>query len=253
MTDPPKPRPPSGPRSLTAGPDAGPEAPFPIRLSGRVIKGFGRGSKEVTSPFPSIPPYSLVLKLRHHTDARRPNSQLGIPTANIPTETLEASGHGGLQSGVYFGWVGLEYPPPTSSADSSTSSDAAPTPSPYAVTHSVASGPASTYPAVLSLGYNLFYGNSVRSLEVHVLAAFPADFYGARLKVCVLGFVRPEYDYDGVEALVKDIWTDVDVAARSLAREGYKGYRGEGWLVEWGDVPEVKGDGKGGGGGEGER
>jgi len=30
-----------------AGPERGPEAPFPIELRGPVIKGFGRGSKEV--------------------------------------------------------------------------------------------------------------------------------------------------------------------------------------------------------------
>ena len=38
---------PDGPRDPIAGPDSGPESPFPIRLSGPVIKGFGRGSKEV--------------------------------------------------------------------------------------------------------------------------------------------------------------------------------------------------------------
>jgi riboflavin kinase len=38
---------PDGPRSPIAGPDAGPESPFPIKLGGKVIKGFGRGSKEV--------------------------------------------------------------------------------------------------------------------------------------------------------------------------------------------------------------
>jgi hypothetical protein len=38
---------PDGPRDPTAGPDSGPEAPFPLRLDGKVIKGFGRGSKEV--------------------------------------------------------------------------------------------------------------------------------------------------------------------------------------------------------------
>jgi hypothetical protein len=38
---------PSNPRPPVTGPDSGPEAPFPIRLSGPVIKGFGRGSKEV--------------------------------------------------------------------------------------------------------------------------------------------------------------------------------------------------------------
>lgn len=34
-------------RDKTAGPDSGPEPPFPIRLNGRIVKGFGRGSKEV--------------------------------------------------------------------------------------------------------------------------------------------------------------------------------------------------------------
>lgn len=38
---------PDGPRDPTAGPDSGPEAPFPLRLDGKVIRGFGRGSKEV--------------------------------------------------------------------------------------------------------------------------------------------------------------------------------------------------------------
>ena len=38
---------PDGPRDDFAGPDTGPESPFPIRMSGPVIKGFGRGSKEV--------------------------------------------------------------------------------------------------------------------------------------------------------------------------------------------------------------
>lgn len=35
-------------RDLFAGPDSGPEPPFPIKLQGPVIKGFGRGSKEVS-------------------------------------------------------------------------------------------------------------------------------------------------------------------------------------------------------------
>ena len=39
---------PDGPRDPTAGPDHGPESPFPLRLNGKVIKGFGRGSGEVS-------------------------------------------------------------------------------------------------------------------------------------------------------------------------------------------------------------
>jgi hypothetical protein len=38
---------PDGPRDPIAGPDDGPASPFPIKLGGKVIKGFGRGSKEV--------------------------------------------------------------------------------------------------------------------------------------------------------------------------------------------------------------
>jgi hypothetical protein len=38
---------PDKPRDPVAGPDAGPESPYPVRLSGPVIKGFGRGSKDV--------------------------------------------------------------------------------------------------------------------------------------------------------------------------------------------------------------
>jgi hypothetical protein len=37
-----------GEREPLAGPDSGPEPPFPLRLDGKVIKGFGRGSKEVS-------------------------------------------------------------------------------------------------------------------------------------------------------------------------------------------------------------
>jgi hypothetical protein len=40
---------PNGARDLYAGPENGPEEPFPIKLSGPVIKGFGRGSREVSS------------------------------------------------------------------------------------------------------------------------------------------------------------------------------------------------------------
>lgn len=58
---------PDGPRDPVAGPDAGPEPPFPIKLFGPVIRGFGRGSKEVrkTSPI-----YSKSLLSR----SKRPRS-----------------------------------------------------------------------------------------------------------------------------------------------------------------------------------
>lgn len=41
---------PDGPRDSIVGPDNGPEPPFPLKLNGEVVKGFGRGSKEVSGP-----------------------------------------------------------------------------------------------------------------------------------------------------------------------------------------------------------
>jgi hypothetical protein len=45
---PPKIKRPDGPRETIIGPDSGPEKPFPLRMGGKVVSGFGRGSKEVS-------------------------------------------------------------------------------------------------------------------------------------------------------------------------------------------------------------
>ncbi|SLM39963.1 riboflavin kinase [Lasallia pustulata] len=73
---------PNGPRPSVTGPDSGPEPPFPLKLNGKVVKGFGRGSKE-----------------------------LGIPTANIPVAGLAVGGHEDVENGVYYGWAGLNVGP----------------------------------------------------------------------------------------------------------------------------------------------
>ncbi|KAJ9605258.1 riboflavin kinase [Cladophialophora chaetospira] len=171
---------PDGPRDPFAGPEAGPEAPYPIKLFGPVIKGFGRGSKE-----------------------------LGIPTANIPSEGL--SSYPDLPSGVYYGFVGLSLSP---SPDTSSTS-------------------VQTLPAVLSIGYNPFYKNTVRSVEIHILHDFTHDFYGAALNLLMLGYIRPEYDYVSLEALVEDIKIDCDVARRSLERTAYTKFKDEGEWSQW--------------------
>ncbi|KAK8190488.1 uncharacterized protein BKA78DRAFT_252442 [Phyllosticta capitalensis] len=197
--------PPSGPRDPIAGPDV-PEAPFPLYLSGKVIKGFGRGSKE-----------------------------LGIPTANIPIEGLSVGGHSDLESGVYYGWAGLDFHD-SSNSSSSTGGDNVPA----APSHSDPNGAASTpndghhvYPMAMSIGWNPFYKNTVRSVEVHIMHDFPRDFYGSHLNLVVLGFIRPEYDYVSKEALIDDIRTDIDVAHRSLARPAYAALKKDPYLFDF--------------------
>ncbi|KAL1955364.1 hypothetical protein VTO42DRAFT_8646 [Malbranchea cinnamomea] len=191
---------PDGPRDPIAGPDSGPEPPFPIRLSGPVIKGFGRGSKE-----------------------------LGIPTANIPADGLSA--YPDLQSGVYYGVAALD------PARFNHGPDGAP--------RTKTPARATIFPCVLSIGYNPFYKNTVRSVEIHILPHlsptsppstsdgrpkfhhFP-DFYGTPLNLLILGHIRPEYDYVSLEALVEDIRIDCEVAKASLAREAYAVYMDNG-------------------------
>jgi len=96
---------------------------------------------------------------------------------------------------------------------------------------------------VMSVGWNPYYRNTVRSVEVHLMHSFARDFYGAHLRLVVLGFIRPEYDYVDVESLVKDIRTDIEVTERSLGREPYRAVKEEGWLVGEGGEEEDRGEG----------
>lgn len=72
------------------------------------------------------------------------------------------------------------------------------------------------------------------SQEVHILTPQPFihDFYGAHMNLLILGFIRPELDYESVEALVMDIKLDIEVSKRSLEREAYKAFAEEPWLLD---------------------
>lgn len=61
------------------------------------------------------------------------------------------------------------------------------------------------------------------------------------MNLLILGFIRPEYDYVSKESLIDDIRTDMRVAERSLQREAYARFRGEAYLLRFGE-----GEGHGG-------
>ncbi|KAK0629172.1 hypothetical protein B0T17DRAFT_589072 [Bombardia bombarda] len=166
-------------RPLIIGAPTGPEPPYPLPMEGKVIAGFGRGSKE-----------------------------LGIPTANIPVDEFSPQKQWitDIDSGVYFGWAALRLPPSH----------------PDHVSSSPSSSGFTIYPMVMSIGYNPFYKNTVRSAEVHVLHRFAADFYGVDMRLLLTGYIRQEKDYAGLEALIADINFDCEVAKRSLDRPAWK-------------------------------
>jgi len=179
-------------------------------------------------------------------------------------------GHESVESGVYFGWAGV-------GVEGGLNREGEEGKGREEEDEEEMGG---VWPMVMSIGWNPFYGNTVRSVvspfppapywstssfdikfpvrktsrtriskpathstltprtphhqEVHILHTFPQDFYGARMNLLILGFIRPEYDYVSKESLIEDIRVDIEVARRSLERETYAKFKNDGYLVEFG-------------------
>lgn len=89
------------------------------------------------------------------------------------------------------------------------------------------------FPMVMSIGWNPYYKNSARSVEVHLLHEFGEDFYGCPMNLDVLGFIREEYDYVDKESLIKDIKIDIEVTRRCLKRKAYAVFREDAYLLDF--------------------
>ncbi|XP_017953488.1 putative riboflavin kinase [Drosophila navojoa] len=127
---------------------------LPIYVSGEIVRGFGRGSKE-----------------------------LGIPTANFSLDVVKSLPES-LQTGVYYGWAKVN--------DSEV------------------------YKMVLSVGWNPFYNNKEKSLETHIMHKFDCDLYGRTLKICIVGYLRPEQNFKSLDDLIKAIKSDIEKATTLL-------------------------------------
>lgn len=190
-----------------------PQPPFPVEEHNvTVIAGFGRGSAE-----------------------------LGIPTANISTKEVKQVTQ--LDPGVYFGWVKLH------KKQDATHSDIKERESGKQVEYSYGLGLEEgkdlevVLPTVMSIGWNPFYGNKEKAIELHIVHQFPKDFYGATVCFNVLGYIRPELNYTTkgmlhffvlhacglltayTEALIKDIQTDIEIGVQTLNTPQYQKYK----------------------------
>lgn len=94
---------------------------------------------------------------------KRGSKELGIPTANLNMEELGSKGDD-LQPGIYYGWAYLN---------------------------------GNKYQCVASIGWNPFYHNSKKTIEAHLLAKLE-DFYGKRLKLDILGYLRAETNFNSL-------------------------------------------------------
>lgn len=78
---------------------------------------------------------------------------------------------------------------------------------------------------VLSIGLNPFYQNDSKTVELHIIHNFKQDFYGAKVKFSILGYIRPELDYTTKEALIEDIKTDIKIAIKTLSKPEYASHK----------------------------
>lgn len=97
---------------------------------------------------------------------KRGSKELGIPTANLNMDQLGDKGSS-LDTGIYFGWTLL---------------------------HGV------VYESVTSVGWNPFYKNSVKTIEVHLLHNLQ-DFYGETITVLLNGYLRQEANFNSLGKL----------------------------------------------------
>ncbi|KAL4218444.1 hypothetical protein ACF0H5_023179 [Mactra antiquata] len=136
---------------------------LPYFTEGQVVKGFGRGSKE-----------------------------LGIPTANFPLDVVQRLPEE-IVGGVYYGWA------------------------------SVDDGP--IFKMVMSIGWNPYYKNTVKSMETHIIHKFKEDFYGSNLKVCMCGYLRTMRSFDSLDELIKAIEKDISDAELCLDKPEVRKYK----------------------------
>ncbi|XP_034943756.1 riboflavin kinase [Chelonus insularis] len=127
----------------------------------------------------------------------RGSKALGIPTANF-SEDVVALLPKGFKTGIYYGWAVLE---------------------------------GQIYKMVMSIGWNPFYQNEKKSMEVHILHKFDRDLHGLELKVIITGFIRPEKNFDSVDALIAEINNDIKTADQLLDKPEMIAYKSSAFLT----------------------
>lgn len=161
---------------------------LPFRVSGKVVRGFNRGSKD-----------------------------LGCPTANIgqPGELQFWRDLSILSDGVYYGFAQLIIDNvdqiQIEVGNETTFNE---------IIASLKLRKKLIFPVykmVCSIGYNPQYKNEQRSLEVHLLHPFKFNFYNSYLKVVICGKERDQCTYKSLDELKEAIRKDVDFSRTVLS------------------------------------
>ncbi|KAF3426056.1 hypothetical protein E2986_08952 [Frieseomelitta varia] len=148
----------------------------------------------------------------------RGSKALGIPTASVKLSNLMANNLKSRQSrrtnledqvvdnlppdlttGIYYGWATINK---------------------------------QTYKMVASIGWNPFYKNEKKTVEIHLIHKFENDFYGKQIKAIFTGYIRPEKDFTSEEELIQAIKNDIAVAEEQLQKSDMMAYKDNPFLKE---------------------
>jgi len=170
--------------------------------------------KSPASPYPIVTDFCDIV-----SGFGRGSAELGIPTANIPIDQIPTAAKD-LEQGVYFGFARIQ--PIGKEERTEPRENHRDVEYNYGKYLEESNGDFDVLPVVFSIGSNPFYHNKHRTLEIHVIHKFKRDFYGAKLKFNILGYIRPELDYISADALITDINKDIIIAKRVLETDEYK-------------------------------
>uniref|UniRef100_G3UIW5 riboflavin kinase n=1 Tax=Loxodonta africana TaxID=9785 RepID=G3UIW5_LOXAF len=114
----------------------------------------------------------------------RGSKQLGIPTANFPEKVVDNL-PADVSTGIYYGWF------------------------------SVGSG--DVHKVAVSTGWNPYFNNRKTSGDTHIMHTFKKeDYRGEILNVAIVGYPRPEKNFDSLESLIPAIQGDIEETKKQL-------------------------------------
>ena len=137
---------------------------------------------------------------------------LGCPTANMPLAELGADAVAALGTGIYACWAQVLDGDGANSGWGGAGAARSP------------SG-ARVFKAVTSVGWNPYFDNKEKTVEPHIMHAFDDDFYGCRLKLLVCAYLRPEKNFESMQALIDAIQDDIRNTDDVLDRAEYASLR----------------------------
>ena len=134
----------------------------------------------------------------------RGSRKLGIPTANLPCSLFQEQ-LAELPCGVYVAWAGVR---------------------------------GEIHKCVCNIGFSpTFAGaeNPEKIVEAHIMESFENDFYGEPMRLLLLGFIREERKFSGIDELLATIKADIETARSALDEASFASLAGAPWLRSGGD------------------